>query len=181
MAAWLMALAPVAGLTVHCLGLLACYRLVPRLGLLKAFLAGFAAGLLAALLLTLTGAVRQDLSIVETLGHLTANSLAYGALGYGLFHFINLGETARRIRILREFLDAGGTLDLDEVLRRYNAAMIVQHRIERLLRNRQIVMRDGRYFIGRRTVLHMARIITFMKLLVLGKSSEFADKASGSC
>ena len=47
-------------------------------------------------------------------------------------------------------------------------------RINRLLSTGQITLRAGRYYLARRTVLYMARVIVLMKLVVLGKRSEFA-------
>ena len=45
--------------------------------------------------------------------------MTYGVLSFGYFHFINLGETARRIRIIREIDAAGRPLTREVILDRY--------------------------------------------------------------
>jgi hypothetical protein len=102
-----------------------------------------------------------------------ANAFTYSALGYCYFHFINLGETARRIRILRELYDSKNGLSKDEILSKYNAHQIISKRIERLVNNGQIIFKDGRYYIGHPMMLLIAKIIVMMKCMVLGKKSEF--------
>lgn len=103
---------------------------------------------------------------------LVANLLIYSALGYGYFHFINLGETARRIRILRELYKASEGLAADEILARYNAQQIVTMRISRLLRNGQIVEHAGRYVVGKPLMLFIARSMAWLKRLLIGKPRE---------
>lgn len=97
----------------------------------------------------------------------------YSSLGYCYFHFINLGETARRIRILRELYDSRGGLTMDELLKRYNATDIFAVRIKRLLANRQLIYKDGRYYIGSPVMLLMSKIIVALKQLLFSKTSEF--------
>ena len=110
----------------------------------------------------------------DALASAAINVMTYGALSFGYFHFINLGETARRIRIIREITAAGRPLTREEILDSYNAEAIVGVRINRLLSTGQISFREGRYYLANPTILYMARIIVLMKLLVLGKRSEFA-------
>lgn len=95
------------------------------------------------------------------------------ALSYCYFVFINLGETARRIRILKEVLDAPEGLSLEEILRRYNANEIIERRLQRLLVNGQIIIRDDKYYIGKPLMLWMAKIVVAFKFILLGKKSEF--------
>ena len=97
---------------------------------------------------------------------LLSNIAIYCLLGYCYFHFVNLGETARRVRILRELADSSGGLTLGELLLRYNAGEIVENRLERLSSNNQIFLRDGKYYVGKPVVLLIARIILFMQGLL---------------
>lgn len=163
----LHALMPVAGLGVNVLCQVACFRLVPRLGLLKSIVIGFAVGMIG------TAAADALVGAGLVAAGLLTNIIIYAALGYCYFHFVNLGETARRIRVLRELHEAEDGLTLTDLLARYGADQIVSARLARLLASGQIVLRDGRYFIGRRTVLLMARSIVALKGLVLGRRSEF--------
>ena len=103
----------------------------------------------------------------------SANFIIYASLGYCYFHFINLGETARRIRILREIYDSKDGLTMEEILQKYNSKEIVDKRIGRLINNGQVLYKNGRYYIGNPTMLIITKIIVAMKLLLLGRRSEF--------
>jgi hypothetical protein len=140
--------------------------------LLKSEYLGFACGFLAYIFCEVL-AYKSSLSLIEWLGVATANCLIYLCFSYCYFTFINMGETARRIRILRELSASPEGLTEDEVLIRYNADEIIVTRMERLLNNRQVVMRAGRYYIGNPTVVLISKLIVVVKLIALGKRSEF--------
>jgi len=109
----------------------------------------------------------------EALALACANLTIYACLAYCYFNFINMGETARRIRLLRELYDSGPGLNKEEILSRYNAEEVVGLRMRRLLNNHQIISRGGRYYVGSPVMLFIAKGIVLMKLAVLGKKSEF--------
>jgi len=142
-----------------------CQLLLCRVtGLLKSVYAGFAAGLCAVLIM------QWAVSPAETLlWDAAANVVIYGALGYCYFHFVNLGETARRIRIMRELAAAPQGLTREEILSRYNAAEIVKIRLGRLVRNAQAISENGRLRLAGNSVLFMAHALTGLKLLLLGR------------
>jgi hypothetical protein len=109
-------------------------------------------------------------------------ALAYIALAYlYVFGFFNLGESARRVRLLIE-LDAAGArgLTLGDVLAAYNARMIVDARLGRLLAGGQIEERHGRYVIKRKTALLVARLLVVLKIIFLGSGSEFGAGRSAA-
>jgi len=106
-------------------------------------------------------------------GYLICNALIYACLSYNYFHFVNLGETARRIRIIREIYDSPNGLTKEEILQRYNAREILGLRMGRLLSKGQIHLKEGRYFINNPTMLAISNIIIFLKKAILGKVSEF--------
>ena len=169
---WLVVAAPVLGLAANAAVQVGCCRALPAWGRLRSVYAGFGAGLAAAMALSSFELRVASCEPARSFFDLLANLVAYGALGYGYFHFVNLGETARRIRILRELAESEGGLTLGELLARYNAREIVQRRLKRLLDTRQVVLRDGRYRIGRTAVLRMAEAMALMKRLLLGGSRE---------
>jgi hypothetical protein len=156
----LSALLPVFGLLINVLVQVAVLR--ARGSLLRSVLAGFAAGLVPVVYFS------------GLTARLPADILCYGAFGYCYFHFINLGETARRIRLVREIYASSEGLSEAEILQLYNSREILAVRMARLLSSGQIVLRDGRYFTGRPAILLMAKAIAFLKLLIIGKKSEFA-------
>lgn len=153
------------------------YKVISKVGLLKSIFLGFFFGLiiLFSLELFVLNSASGQLEVSYGAG---ANLVAYGALGYCYFHFINLGETARRVRLLRDIYDSDMGLTQKEILSKYNAQIIVEKRLSRLLDSHQIVERNGRYFIGKNTMLLITKIITAMKILVLGKRSEFDSMPS---
>lgn len=166
-------ISPVAGLAANVAVQLSCSRLLPRWSLLRSVIVGFAIGFACTIVIDST-LFRISLQPMPRIaGVFTTNILTYIALGYCYFHFVNLGETARRIRILKEIRESENGLTMEEILSRYNAAAILRYRLDRLLRKGQIIYRDGRYFLGKPTMLFMARIILLMKQIVTGKRSEF--------
>lgn len=170
--AWVIALAPLAALAANVGTQVAVFRVSPQRGLLRSELIGFAVGGAALLLIhALAGGAAADAR--ESAALLFANALCYGALGYSYFHFGNLGETARRVRIVRELAASPDGLTLEEIIRRYDAREIFDRRLRRLTGTGQIVLRDGRYFIASPVLAAMARAVLLLKLLFLGSASEF--------
>jgi len=93
--------------------------------------------------------------------------LTYVCSSYFFFHVVHIPEASVRIRILQE-LATHGTLTDRDVLDRYDAKMILSLRLERLTRSGQLVMRDGRYYTGRKRMLHVARLFRSVKRIALG-------------
>jgi hypothetical protein len=153
------ALLPVYGLLLNVLVQLIAVR--SGFSLLRSIFTGFAAGLLYVL-----WGSRVPVSS-------PGDILSYGALGYCYFHFLNLGETARRIRLLRELYEHPGGLSEAELLARYDSRGILAARMERLLSSGQLLLRGGRYYTGSPAVLLIARMTTRLKLIVTGRKSEF--------
>ena len=164
---------PVLGLAGNVLCQILSLRVL-RCGLLRSVYVGFALGWAADIILrvSLSPAGATPLGLA---GESAVDSVIYACLGYCYFHFINLGETARRIRIIRELQECPEGLDLSGLLARYNARMIVEARLGRLLRNGQVTLEGNRLRIGRPTVLFMARGLTLLKRLLLGRPSESAS------
>ncbi len=174
MRALLHAAVPLLGLAVNVALQLALVRARGGAALLRSLLEGFAAGLAATLgaeaLLGAGGGWGPD-----RLAFAAANALAYGALGFCYFNFVNLGVTARRPRILIELRESPAGLTYAELLHRYDAASMVAARLERLVGSGQVRLRSGRYVIGRPVMLRIAQGIVLLKRLVLGRASEFDD------
>jgi hypothetical protein len=144
-----------------------------KTGVLKSIIGGFILGTVILLTLELYYFFKTHGLFINRLSLSFTNFIIYAALGYGYFHFINLGETARRIRILRELFESKGGLSMQELLERYNAKEIIEKRLERLLKNGQIILRDNRYYIGKPFMLWASKMIIFLKSLILGRKSEF--------
>ena len=164
---------PVLGLVINVLVQIISFRVILKSGLLKTVFLGFFAGFLYLLLIESYIFFVMPVSFMDFLMILLANAITYASLGYCYFHFINLGETARRIRILREIYDSKDGLTMEEILQKYNSKEIVDKRIGRLINNGQVLYKNGRYYIGNPTMLIITKIIVAMKLLLLGRRSEF--------
>lgn len=169
---YLEVIAPIIGLIINVSVQVFGFRYFPAIGLLKSLLLGFICGLSTVIILecyVLSGIPKSSLDFISIF---FTNVIAYSALGYCYFNFLNLGETARRIRIVRELHESGG-LSMEDILKKYNVTEIVHRRINRLINNGQIIERDGKYYIGSPVMLTIARVIAAMKLILLGKKSEF--------
>lgn len=100
---------------------------------------------------------------------------AYVCLAYAyVFGFFNPSETARRMRLVVELHDAGPRgLRLDEILAAYNARMVVDIRVGRLVAGGQLVVRGDRYVIGAPAMLYLAKLFVLLKVIFFGVPSEF--------
>lgn len=156
-------------LSIGILAQVLVFRNFTKFGLLKSEYVGFLIGFIAFFPLEFYAFFLQAMPMVNSLAIFLTNLMIYCSLGYCYFHFINLGETARRIRILRELYDIKEGLSLEEILERYNAKEVIERRMKRLMKNRQIVLKNGRYYIGGTAVLVMARIMEALKLMLLGE------------
>ncbi len=166
---YLHALNPVIGLTINVVIQVFSVRYILNVTLLKSIIVGFVSGGIAVLGVECYLFSAASMPTRDVVALLTGNFLIYAALGYCYFHFINLGETARRIRIVRELYDSREGLSLDEMLDLYNAKHIVDMRISRLVHNGQIVEKDGRYYIGSPVMLFISKGMVLLKRAVLGK------------
>jgi len=168
-------LSTVFGLAV-CVGAHALLiRMLPGLLRLKVAVCSFIVGLCGSagsLFAFLVPA--ESLSMSDTIGYAVLSLVSYLGLCYCYFFaFYNVGESARRIRLLIE-LDAAGEdgMTLEEILASYNARMIVEARLGRLLASGQIAQVDDRYFMAGRLLLYVAKAMIFLKLILFGSTSE---------
>ena len=93
--------------------------------------------------------------------------LVYSGFAYSYFHFFNMSETARRIRILRD-LFLKDILDFEAAKSKYTLETQVRNRLDRLLALGQIKTAGDRYFIRNRFFMYVAIILMrLMKVLKL--------------
>jgi len=163
-------LVPAIGICVNICAQILAYKYILIRKLLKSEYFGFLTGLTA---LTILQVFAYQASLTERLALACVNLIIYFCFSYIYFSFINMGETARRIRLLREFCDSPQGLTKEQVLSRYNAEEVVNIRLNRLLHNGQVISRNSRYYIGSPVMLFISKVLVLMKLIVLGKRSEF--------
>lgn len=99
---------------------------------------------------------------------------AYLLLTYcDVIGFFNLGESARRIRLLIELCGAGGSgMTLAENLSRYNARTIGEIRLQRRVAGSQIREPTGAYLTRSPIMLTAARSLVWLKIAYLGARRE---------
>jgi hypothetical protein len=114
--------------------------------------------------------VVRPLPAADAVAYLIVNLVMYTALLYIYVNFVNMGETARRIRILRELVDVPEGLSREELLHRYNAREIVAKRLKRLAVTGQIIsVGDGRWRAQSGSIMLLtARFVQAMKVFFLG-------------
>lgn len=167
----LLALVPVIGLIINIMIHILSFRfrMLPQL---KSIICGFISGIISVVIFTFLFC--QQVNELVFLPQLLLNELSYIFLGYCYFHFVNLGETARRIRIIREISESENSrLSETEILSIYNAKKMVQVRLKRLRNNGQILEKDEKYYLnGSPAMKIIAVIILSLKVFLLGKKSE---------
>lgn len=163
---------PVIGLSVNAIIQILSFRSISKTGLLRSIYFGFFAGLCSLIIIDILYWRSFSFLFRGMMFPNITNIIIYAVLGYCYFHFVGLGETARRIRMLTEIYDSKEGLSLEDILSRYNAREIVEKRIDRLLNNGQLICKDGKYFIGKPIVLFIAGSVILLKLLFLGRRRE---------
>ncbi len=88
--------------------------------------------------------------------------IVHTALAYTYFHFFNMSETARRIRLLYEIYHSG-SLTAETINRLYRTSDVIHLRLKRLVDLKQLVFRGGYYTINDRTLYRAARIVFFWR------------------
>lgn len=170
---YLEAFIPIFGLALNVLVQVATFRLFPNIGLLRSEFLGYFFGLFGVLFFDFFTFFIKSVSFKELVFIQIIHMIVYFCFGHFYFNVINLTETARRIRILRELYEASDGLTIEELLERYNAKEIIDNRINRLMHNRQILLKDGKYYIGNPFMFLLSKGIVLFKLILLGKKSEF--------
>ena len=166
----LQVISPVIGLAINVFVQILLFKYSSKYKLLRSISSGFIAGMLALCAIECYIILRQATPSWSMASIFTVNLITYCCLGYCYFHFINLGETARRIRLLRDLYDAPGGLREEDLLSRYNAREVVNIRLTRLLSNNQIILRDSKYYIASPVMLLISKAVFFMKVVISGKA-----------
>jgi len=96
------------------------------------------------------------------------NLVIFAGLGFCYINFVGLSIASLRIRMLQELLAHPEGMRLEDILANYNPRVLIDNRIDRLTTGGQLVEKDGRFHTGRRGVLWAARIMNFMKFIILG-------------
>ena len=155
---------PALAMVANMAGQICSYRLATGSGgLFKSQVVGTLLGALVLALLSVKGS-----EVCHSGDVVTANVLLYATFCYVYFHWNNMGETARRIRMLRELESAPEGLTFEEMVARYSAREILERRLKRLTEGGQISETEGRLVMTSRTILLSARLVGLAKWIVFG-------------
>ncbi len=114
----------------------------------------------------LTVARDQARTAWETILMLVFVFLVVNSFLYAYFHFFNMSETARRIRILLQ-LRLKGVLQPEEMREDYSPVSMVKVRLNRLVETGQIIKRsDDQYYIANFFLLRVALFIAAWRSLL---------------
>jgi hypothetical protein len=95
--------------------------------------------------------------------YLLNDILIYICAMYVFFHFNNMGETARRVRILNELSAAGGCLAINELIIKYDCEEQLSRRISKMIKSDQLIELNGRLFLKKRHIFYASLFIYFLK------------------
>jgi hypothetical protein len=172
MVIWWPVIAPVAALAINVLGQIIVFRLQGGRHFLRSIALGFLLG--GAALMIAQCVWPPDPNPIEAWSKaLLVNLPCYAALSYCFFNFANLGQSSIRVRIYAKVAARSDGVSVLEIAREYNEAMLMEMRLQRLVESGDLVLRDGRYFLGRQRFVPIAKVIFLIKRLILGKVSEF--------
>ena len=91
--------------------------------------------------------------------------LVYNSLGYAYFHFFNMSETARRIKILLE-IKKNKALIIENLVQDYQSDFMIKTRLQRLIELNQIKLINGKYFIKGKILLFAAIMVNCLKKIL---------------
>jgi hypothetical protein len=164
---------PVVALAINVSGQMLAARTGPQEGLVRSVFIGFATGMLGLVGLGILGPFRPSGPWQDVVAIILVNTVTYVALSYCFFAFLGLGKTSIRIRLFGELRESGRGLTVDQILRLYDYRSILDLRLKRLISSKQVIKRDGRYFLGGSSLWFLATLVRCAKWLVLGKISQF--------
>ena len=172
METWWPILAPIGAVAINVLAQILAVRIGKGRHFLRAVVLGFfvgAASLIVAQAVFLPASNPREAWFIAVL----VNLPLYAALSYCFFNFVNLGQSSIRIRIYDEIARQSGGVAIADIALEYDEPALMQMRLERLTESGDIVESNGRYFIGRKRFIAIAKVIFALKAFILGKGSEF--------
>jgi hypothetical protein len=167
----LVAVAPVIGLAVYCLGHIIAARLIRGRNPYPALAIGAAMAIVVTVAITIVACLRGGDSAADTLALAGMNAVASLGFAFCYFNFVNLTIASLRIRILEEICDSGGWLSRAALLERYGTGSVADIRLKRLVDGGHLVERNGRIYSGRLQFLLVARIFEVVRSLIFGARS----------
>jgi len=162
----LLVLAPAVGLAVDVAFHLVVTWMLPLRHLYARMACGVAAGLVAAVTISLFASTHLDLQAISTTVFVLFNAVTFAILAFGYLNLVQMNLSSLRLRVANELVDAPDGVPVDELFVKYGSRTIVDARLARLSSGRQIVLRDGRYHHRLSLVYLIAVAMDTMKRIV---------------
>jgi len=173
----LLALVPVLGMMINILAHLIVSRFSQGRGQIKCLILGFVFGLMGVVILPLAACYGQ-INDLDFAAYLLSGCIAYSALAYVYFHFININIASLRIRILQEVIDCPSGLTQEGILSYYNVEQMLDNRIDRLVSSNQLVEKQGIYYLGLNHIfLRLFWFFEALKFIFLGRGNRLLSAA----
>ena len=166
----LLVLAPAMGLAADVLAhLMVTWSLHGR-GVYFRLASGAVAGLAVSIAISLLASTQLRLSGWDTSAYLAFNITTFLILSFGYFNLVQMNLSSLRLRIANELHDAADGVPAERLFAMYDGRAIVDARLDRLSRGRQIILRDGRYHHCTSVVYLIAVCMDTMKRAVFRRS-----------
>jgi len=166
-------LCPIIALAVNVLTQILVFRLRRGAQYFRSIVEGVLSGALVFVILEAIAAARGNFLSREMAAIFLVDAPTYLALSYCSYSFVQLGQTSIRIRMYSEIASNPSGVSVDEMKREYDDKAVLEVRLQRLLESGDIILKNGRYFLGRRRFLHVSNLLFAAKRFLLGKGSEF--------
>jgi len=147
------------------------YRYDRRKRLGRSILLGLFTGFIALVVMEL-GYWPKEFDAIEKLCVTFVDVVIYIGFAYCYFGIIGLGISLR-IRIINITLNHEGGIDYEGLANEFNARMLFEKRLERLLKSGKIRIANDFYSIGSKLILFMCRTSIMIKKCLTAKGSEF--------
>ena len=166
-------ISPIIATFVNVLTQVILYRLRHGTQYFRSIIQAFLLGGLILLIGEIFFVVTSELFSNRLFLALAVNLPIYLGLSYCYYNFVQLGQTSIRLRMYSEIVTHTSGVLVSEIDREYDERTFTELRLRRLLESGDIVERDGRYFVGKKRLVHIANVILAAKHFLLRKKSEF--------
>lgn len=172
MQTWWPILAPIGAVATNVLAQILAVRIGKGRHFLRAVVLGFFIGAVSLIVAQAIFPPASDPREAWSIAMLV-NLPLYAALSYCFFNFVNLGQSSIRIRLYDEIGQHPGGIAIADIVREYDEPALMRMRLQRLTESGDIVEKNGRYFVGRKRFVGIAKVIFALKTFILGRGSEF--------
>lgn len=160
-------IAPVCGLCACGVAHIAYNWLTGGRKLLYGFLCGIISGWSVEAIVSAFAIWQSGIGSPDAVAFGAMNQVTYLALAYGYSNAINILITALRIRLFHEIATSDNGMTAEDMLQKYSARDLVDTRLRRLVASQRLRYEDGRYFTAPNSMLTLAKLCRFLKVLLL--------------